>query len=64
MTHSRDQLIDALLAEHIELAHDDASLLHPDDYLDHLHSLTHDQLIAETCTDDTFTLDQFMYAYS
>ena len=64
MTHSRAQLIDALLAEHVELAHDDASLLHPDDYLDHLHSLTLDQLIAETCTDDTFTLDEFMFAYS
>ena len=64
MTHSRDQLIDALLAEHVELAHDDASLPHPDDYLDHLRTLTHDQLIAETCTDDTFTLDEFMFAYS
>ena len=64
MTHSRAQLIDALLSEHVELAHDDASLLHPDDYLDHLHSLTLEQLIAETDTDDTFTLDDFMYAYS
>ena len=64
MTHSRSQLIDALLSEHVQLAHDDASLLHPDDYLDHLHSLTLEQLIAETGTDDTFTLDEFMFAYS
>jgi hypothetical protein len=64
MTHSRAQLIDALLSEHVQLAHDDASLLHPDDYLDHLQSLTLDQLIAETDTDDEFTLDDFMFAYS
>ena len=46
INHSREQIIDALLA----------------DYLDHLQSLTLEQLIAETDTDDEFTLDDFMYA--
>ena len=66
MTHSRDQLIDALLSEHQSLSHDDfnSNVMNEAQYRSFLHSLTLDQLIAETGTDDTFTLDDFMYAYS
>ena len=66
MTHSRAQLIDALLAEHQSLSHDDfnTNVMNDVQYHSFLQSLTLDQLIAETCTDDTFTLDEFMFAYS
>ena len=66
MTHSREQLIDALLSEHQSLSHDDFNdnVMNDAQYHSFLQSLTLDQLIAETDTDDEFTLDDFMFAYS
>ena len=66
MTHSREQLIDALLSEYQSLSHDDFNdnVMNDVQYHSFLQSLTLDQLIAETGTDDTFTLDDFMFAYS
>ena len=66
MTHSRAQLIDALLHEHQSLSHDDFNdnVMNDAQYYSFLQSLTLDQLIAETDTDDEFTLDDFMFAYS
>ena len=65
MTHSRHQIIDALYAEYVSLCHDDYDPdvdMSPSEYLTHLQSLPLDALIVETCTDDEFTLDDFMYA--
>jgi len=65
--YSHQQLVDALQAEYIQLMHDveptedDFTL---DEHLDYLNSLSHAELVTETATDDTFTLSDFIYAYS
>ena len=66
--YSHQQLVDALQAEYIQLMHDveptedDFTL---DEHLDYLNSLSHAELVAETCTDDdNFTLSDFMSTYS
>ena len=67
MTYTRDQLIDALSAEYADLCHDDFDPdidPTPDEYRAMLLSLSDDQLLAETTTDDVFTLDDFMRSYS
>lgn len=66
MTYTRDQLITALSAEYDYLCHDsiDDTDMSPDEYRASLQSMSLDQLIAETTTDDTFTLDDFMHAYA
>ena len=67
MTYTRDQLITALHHEYEFLCHDDFD---PDvdmsesDHLEYLNSLTIDQLIDETTTDDEYTLDDFMRCYA
>ena len=64
MTYTRDQLIDALDAEYQQLCHDsDDSDMSPADYRVALQSMPLDQLIAETCTDELYTLDAFMHTY-
>ena len=66
-TYSRQQLIDALQGEYIQLMHDveptddDFTI---DEHLDWLNSMTHAELIAETNTDDENPLSEFIYAYS
>ena len=66
--YSHQQLVEALFKEYDNLCHD--STLEegeptPAEYLVYLQSLTHSQLVEETCTDDNnFTLSEFMYAYS
>ena len=68
MTHTatRSQLIDALISEYVQLTHDsyDASDMTAEQYAEHLATLTDAELIDETCTDDEFTLADFMHAYS
>ena len=66
MNHSRDQIIDALMSEFHSLSHDDFNNNDMNDvqYHSFLQSLSLEQLIDETSTDDVFTLDEFMYAYS
>ena len=66
MTYTRDQLITALTAEYDHLCHDSIGDddMSPDEYRTTLQSMSLDQLIAETTTDDVFTLDDFMNAYS
>ena len=67
MTYTKAQLIDALCAEWDWLCHDDYD---PDtdptseEYLDSIKDLSYDELVEETQTDDIFTLDNFMEAYS
>ena len=64
MTYTRDQLIAALSAEFDHLSHDDDTDMSPDEYRATLQPMSLDQLITETTTDDVFTLDDFMCAYS
>ena len=66
MTYTRDQLISALVAEYDYLCHDDYDPdtdMSPGEHLSYLVSLSLDDLIAETATDDEFTLDDFMSRY-
>ena len=66
-TYTRAQLIDALCVEYDYLCHDDYD---PDndmsssEYRDYLGSLSYDQLVADTDTDDGYTLDEFIYNHS
>ena len=64
--YSTEQLIDALVNEWIYLCHDDPQPddLTPEEYRNDLQEYTYDELIEETQTDDGFTLDEFMDAYS
>ena len=66
-TYTRKQLIDALCHEYDYLCHDDYD---PDndmsssEYRDYLDSLSYDQLVADTDTDDGYTLDEFIANHS
>ncbi len=64
MTYTRTQLISALHSEYEFLCHDDFDPdvdMSPSEYLTHLQSLSLDDLISETTTDDIYTLDEFMH---
>ena len=66
MNYSKEQLIEALYNEYDFLCHDDFDPevdLSPAEYLDDIREMTYDELVAETHTDETFTLDEFMEAY-
>ena len=66
-TYSREQLIDALQVEYIQLMHDveptddDFTL---DEHLDYLNAMSYDELVVETATDDENPLSEFIYAYT
>ena len=60
MTYTDDQLRSALYQEHVFFAHDDDSLMHPDDYMQQLAAMSHSDLVAETDTDDTYPLSLYM----
>ena len=65
--YTRQQLIDALQHEYDVLIHDDFDPdvdLSLDEHLEYLNSLSVEQLIDETSTDDVYTLDQFMHHHS
>jgi hypothetical protein len=67
ITYTREQLIDALSHEYDYLCHDDYDPdndMSPDDYRVMLNSLSHDQLVSETTTDDIYTLDEFIANHS
>ena len=66
MTHTRQQLIDALYHEYEFLCHDDFDPdvdSTPAEYLDMLNSLSDAELIDETSTDTELTLDDFITAW-
>ena len=66
MQYTRQQLIDALAAEYDYLCHDDFDPdvdMSPDEHLEYLNSLSVEQLIDDTDTDNEFTLDDFMTRY-
>jgi len=67
MSVSKEQLIDALYNEYVFLCHDDFDPdtdPTPEEYLDSIKDLSYDELVEETQTDDIFTLDEFMRAWT
>ena len=67
MAYQKQQLIQALVKEYEYLCHDDFDPdvdPTPEQYLDSIKDLSYDELVEETQTDDYFTLDHFMEAYS
>ena len=60
MTYTPHQLRSALIAEHEFFAHDDASIMRPDEYKQHIAPMLLDELVAETDTDDADDLDFYM----
>ena len=67
MNPSKEQLIDALYNEYVFLCHDDFDPdedATPEEYLEMLKEMSYDELVEETGTDDFFTLDLFMKAWS
>ena len=66
MNYTTEQLIDALQREYEYLCHDDFDPdedLSLEEHLDMLSKMTYDELVEETCTDDIFTIDEFMRTY-
>ena len=67
MTYTREQLITALHSEYEFLCHDDFDPdvdMSPSEYLTHLQSMSLDDLVNETLTDELYTLDAFMRNHS
>jgi hypothetical protein len=65
--YTRQQLIDALQHEYDFLCHDDFDPdvdMSLDEHLAYLNSLSIEQLIDETCCDETYTLDEYMHNHS
>lgn len=66
MNYTREQLIEALYNEYSFLCHDDFDPDEdstPEEYLEMIKTLSYDELIAETCTDEEYTLEDFMERY-
>ena len=63
MRYTRADVINALCAEYEYLCHED---FNPDidatleQYRDSIQDYTYEQLVEETCTDEGYTLEQFM----
>jgi hypothetical protein len=67
MTPTREQLIKALYREYEYLCHDDFDPdedLTPEEYLEMINTLSYEELVSETSTDETYTLEQFLSTYS
>ena len=67
--YTRQQLIDALVAEYDYLCHDDYDPdvdMSPDEYQNYLNSLSVEQLIDETCIDfdDDYTIVDYIKLHS
>lgn len=66
MTYTNEQLIKALYNEYVFLCHDDFDPdedIDPEDYLEMIKTFSYDELVSETGTDDTLTLQEFMETY-
>ena len=66
--YTRQQLIDALNCEYVQLTHDsyDPDDMSPDEFQDYLNSLSVEQLIDETCIDfdDDYTIVDYIKLHS
>ena len=60
MTYTANDIRLALIAEHAHYAHDDCTLQSVDEFTQYIAPMLRDELIAETDTDDTYTLDDYM----
>ena len=62
MTYTREQLIDALVAEWEYLCHDDYDEddQTPEEYREDLIEMTLDELVEETSTGEGYTLEEYM----
>ena len=63
MIYTKEQLINALCAEYDYLCHDDFNPdIDPtlDEYFELMEKMSFDELVEETCTDEHYTLDEFM----
>ena len=66
MNYTKEQLVDALVAEWEYLCHDDYDPENdptPEQFRKDMEELTVEQLIEETDTDDIFTLEEYMDRY-
>jgi len=64
--YSKEQLIDALVAEYEWLCHDDFDPdvdPTPEEYRENMTKLSMDELIEETSTDQIYSLDEFMRSW-
>jgi hypothetical protein len=66
MDYSKEQLVDALYAEYVEIIREGEEELEMtlEVYHDYLKGLSYDELIYETGTDDDYLISDFMYGYS
>ena len=63
---TKEVLINALYNEYEFLCHDDFDPdldLSPTQYLEQLKEMSYDELVEETCTDDTFSLEEYLSMY-
>jgi len=61
------KLITALYNEYCFLCHDDFDPDHditPQEYLSALKEMTHEELLEETCTDEHFTLPEYLETWA
>jgi len=66
MNPSKEQLVEALYNEYMYLIHDDYDPeedMSAEEYLKLMQSLSVEELIEETGTDEEFTLEEFLEAY-
>jgi hypothetical protein len=64
--YSHQQLVDALLAQFVQLREDDVDgeMCSDEEYTSYLQQLTHSQLVYETgCDEEFLTINDFMYAF-
>jgi len=67
MSPTKEQLIEALYNEYVFLCHDDFDPeedMSIEEYLEMLKELNYDELVEETGTDETFTLEEFIKTYA
>jgi hypothetical protein len=67
MSPTKEQLIEALYNEYAFLCHDDFDPkedMSIEEYLEMLKELDYDELVEETGTDETFTLEEFIKTYA
>ncbi|MDB4484608.1 hypothetical protein N9026_00165 [bacterium] len=65
-TYSRTQIIDALVDEYewyIHDTYDEEFDNNPDKFRESIVNMSDEELILQTCTDDTYTLEEFMHSY-
>ena len=67
MSPTKEQLIEALYNEYAFLCHDDFDPkedMSIEEYLEMLKEMSYDELVEETSTDEIFSMDEFMRAWT